>query len=51
MAMRRVVVEAALPFPQLIPMHDSWIGLVNCVVGRAKYLDEDLYNIAATIET
>jgi glycosyltransferase involved in cell wall biosynthesis len=42
MAMRRTVVEAALPFPALIPMHDSWIGLVNSVIGRVKYLNEDL---------
>jgi hypothetical protein len=42
MAMRRVVIEAALAFPERILMHDSWIGLVSCAIGKAKYLDEDL---------
>ncbi len=39
MAFRRTVLEAALPFPPNIPMHDSWIGLVNSLVGRAQYLN------------
>lgn len=28
MAMRRRVLDAALPFPQALPMHDQWVGLV-----------------------
>lgn len=42
MAFRRQVLEAALPFPPCIPMHDSWIGLVNTFAGKAMYLDENL---------
>jgi glycosyltransferase involved in cell wall biosynthesis len=42
MAFRREVLDAALPFPDGIPMHDSWIGLVNAVVGRAVYLPDRL---------
>jgi glycosyltransferase involved in cell wall biosynthesis len=42
MAFRKEVLEAALPFPDGIPMHDSWIGLVNAVVGRAVYLPDRL---------
>lgn len=42
MAFRREVLEAALPFPDGIPMHDSWIGLVNAVIGRTVYLPERL---------
>jgi glycosyltransferase involved in cell wall biosynthesis len=42
MAFRREILEAALPFPDGIPMHDSWIGLVNAVVGRTVYLPESL---------
>jgi glycosyltransferase involved in cell wall biosynthesis len=42
MAFRRAVIDAALPFPAGIPMHDSWIGLVNEVVGQTKFLDEPL---------
>jgi glycosyltransferase involved in cell wall biosynthesis len=42
MAFRREVLEAALPFPGGIPMHDSWIGLVNAVIGRTVYLPDRL---------
>ena len=42
MAFRREILEAVLPFPDGIPMHDSWIGLVNAVIGRAVYLPERL---------
>jgi glycosyltransferase involved in cell wall biosynthesis len=42
MAFRREILDAALPFPAGIPMHDSWIGLVNALVGRAVYLPESL---------
>ena len=39
MAFRKCVVEATLPFPAGIPMHDSWIGLVNAIVGKTQFLD------------
>jgi glycosyltransferase involved in cell wall biosynthesis len=42
MAFRREILDAALPFPAGIPMHDSWIGLVNALVGRTVYLPEGL---------
>ncbi|HEY2545237.1 MAG TPA: glycosyltransferase family 2 protein [Candidatus Acidoferrum sp.] len=42
MAFRREVAEVALPFPKGLPMHDSWIGLVNAIIGRAAFLDEPL---------
>jgi glycosyltransferase involved in cell wall biosynthesis len=42
MAFKRGILQAALPFPEGIPMHDSWIGLVNCIVGKTYYLDEEL---------
>lgn len=42
MAFRREILQAALPFPDNIPMHDSWIGLVNSVAGRPFYLPEPL---------
>jgi glycosyltransferase involved in cell wall biosynthesis len=42
MAFRRGILEAVLPFPEGIPMHDSWIGLVNAVIGRTAYLPESL---------
>lgn len=42
MAMRRSVVDAALPFPAGIAMHDWWIGLVAERMGRVRFLDEPL---------
>lgn len=42
MAMRRTVLEAALPFPEGIAMHDWWIGLVAERTGRVRFLDEPL---------
>lgn len=42
MAMRRTVLEAALPFPEGIAMHDWWIGLVAERTGRVRFLDETL---------
>jgi glycosyltransferase involved in cell wall biosynthesis len=42
MAFRKEILEAVLPFPDDIPMHDSWIGLVNAVIGRVAYLPDRL---------
>lgn len=40
MGMRRRVVDAALPFPSDIAMHDWWLGLVAERVGRTCFIDE-----------
>jgi GT2 family glycosyltransferase len=42
MAFRRKVLDTVLPFPPDIPMHDSWIGLANILVGKSKFLDVQL---------
>jgi glycosyltransferase involved in cell wall biosynthesis len=42
MAFRREILPAVLPFPRDIPMHDSWIGLVNAIIGRTVYLHDSL---------
>lgn len=42
MAFRRASLVAVLPFPRKIPMHDSWIGLVNAIVGHVVYISEPL---------
>lgn len=42
MAMQRSVLEAALPFPEGIAMHDWWIGLVAERMGRVHFLNETL---------
>jgi glycosyltransferase involved in cell wall biosynthesis len=42
MAFRREIAEAAIPFPASIPMHDSWIGIVNALIGKVKFIDAKL---------
>lgn len=42
MAVRRSILDAVLPFPPGIPMHDMWIGIVNQFVGKAAFLPEPL---------
>jgi GT2 family glycosyltransferase len=42
MTFRRDILKVALPFPKGIPMHDSWIGMVNCIAGKTYYLDKEL---------
>lgn len=39
MAVRRTVVQVALPIPLLTPMHDVWLGLVGSLMGSVRYLD------------
>ena len=38
MAVRRSLLQVALPFPKKVPMHDMWIGIVGSVTGRVVYL-------------
>jgi glycosyltransferase involved in cell wall biosynthesis len=42
MAFRRSVLERCLPFPEEIPIHDQWIGLVNQFRGKAGFIPEPL---------
>ena len=42
MALTREAFEAALPFPEKIPMHDQWLGLISETVGRVEFIDEPL---------
>lgn len=42
MAFRRSVLVRALPFPNGVPMHDWWIGLVAERIGTVKFLKEPL---------
>ena len=42
MAVRRSVLEKALPFPRNIPMHDIWLGLVGEVFCRPVFIDNKL---------
>lgn len=42
MAMRREVLYYALPFPENIPMHDQWIGLLAERYGKSVFLAKPL---------
>ncbi len=42
MAMRREVLDRALPFPADLPMHDWWIGLVAEAAFRTEFIAEPL---------
>ncbi len=42
LAMRRTVLEKALPFPKDIPMHDWWMGIISEVFFRITILNEPL---------
>lgn len=41
-AIRSEIRDAALPFPQKIPGHDMWIGLVNELYGKSVFLDKTI---------
>ena len=40
MAIRRSVLEIALPFPANVPMHDMWLGALGAISGRVSYLPQ-----------
>jgi len=42
MALTREAFEAAMPFPEKIPMHDQWLGLVSERVGRVELISDPL---------
>ncbi|HEX4021806.1 MAG TPA: glycosyltransferase family 2 protein [Acidobacteriaceae bacterium] len=42
MACRRQMLAYCLPFPKNLPMHDSWIGIVNESFGKTYYIDRPL---------
>lgn len=42
MAFRRELLEIALPFPRLIPMHDMWLGMLAEIHGGTCFIPEQL---------
>ncbi len=44
MAVRRPVVDVALPMPDDIPMHDMWFGAIGSLLGRVRHLPEPWLN-------
>lgn len=44
MAFKRELLNYALPFPNDIPYHDQWLGLVNNMVGKNVFLNKKLFS-------
>lgn len=42
MAFNRKILEASLPFPENIPMHDWWIGMIAEAIGEVLFLEDKL---------
>lgn len=42
MAFQKKILSKILPFPEDIPMHDIWIGLINELYGNIFYIKESL---------
>jgi glycosyltransferase involved in cell wall biosynthesis len=42
MAFNKRILDLALPFPERIPMHDWWIGMIGLTYGRIKIIEEPL---------
>ncbi len=42
MAVRKRVLDAALPIPPQVPMHDSWLGLIAERTGKTAFIPEKL---------
>jgi glycosyltransferase involved in cell wall biosynthesis len=42
MAFNRKTLDASLPFPENIPIHDWWIGLMGEAIGKVTFLDNKL---------
>ena len=42
MAVRRELIDAALPIPAGVPMHDMWLGSLGSVLGRVRYIARPL---------
>ena len=42
MSFNRKILEASLPFPENIPMHDWWIGMIAEAIGEVLFLEDRL---------
>lgn len=42
MAFKSSILDAATPFPDRIPMHDQWIGLISELYGKVEFIDRPL---------
>ena len=41
-AMRRSMLQIVIPFPSRIPMHDSWLGIMNQLFGKVHFINTPL---------
>jgi glycosyltransferase involved in cell wall biosynthesis len=42
LAFRKSMLDVLLPFPRQIPMHDSWIGIMNQIYGNVYFINSPL---------
>lgn len=42
LAMRRRILPVVLPFPRRLPMHDSWLGIMNQLFGKVYFINMPL---------
>lgn len=42
LAFRKTLRDCALPFPEDIPMHDMWLGLISAMYGKNHYMGNPL---------
>jgi hypothetical protein len=42
MAVRKKLLEVALPIPRFVPQHDMWLGAIGHITGRVTYLPQPL---------
>lgn len=42
MAVRRELIDAALPIPTTVPMHDMWLGALGSLLGQVSYIPRPL---------
>lgn len=42
MAVRRKLIDAALPIPNGVPMHDMWLGALGSMLGRVRFITRPL---------
>ena len=45
MAFKRSILDYAIPFPDNIPMHDQWIGLLSERVGKVESVTNSFFYI------
>ena len=50
MAFNRKILDAALPFPKRLPMHDWWIGLIGEVFGKTSFVSTPIQTLLFSVK-